>query len=735
MLALLGGALASGQTAPFDFTLLATAGGNTAKIQNGQQLAINAGVSTRGSITITATYTGTSQATFSTQPDTWLLGSTEFSISVPAKETFPLVLSPTQSLTFTITYAPTNASQALGSLTIPYAEAFSNGTLNSDISLTLVGTSPAFTLSYILASANNVIPIAPGGTIPFLPPTLINTTASAQLNITNTGSGPGTITGISLATSSVFKLSGIPLFPYPLPANSGSSSTLPVVVLYTPTAVENDTGQITITYGDGTTATVNLTGSGATSSYTYSYVSGSGMPISVKPGGTITLPSVTVATSGTTPVTSSVILTAKNAGNANGTINSVNAVPTPTFQVTGPLSTPPTLKPGDTESFTITYTPTAVGTQTGTLVVGNDQFTLSSQGLGPLLSFSYTSGGIVIPVPPGSVVFPSIEVSQSEMVSVTVTNSGTSTATVSLISTSPNPPFSVPALPPVSLLAGQSTTVPVTFTPVIAGPASGTLLVNSTSVTLVGAGTAPPTVPSYTISGPSGNVSPLTQAGVSLTLAKPYPVDLNGVLTLTTSGSLGTDPAVQFSTGSSTGNRTVDFTIPANSTSADFVGQGSQILLQTGTVAETITLTPSFTTTGGVAVTPTSLATLQFTVPSSAPVLTIMQPTSEAASSFTLLITGYSTPRDLNSLTVTFNAAPGYTLATSQFTADLSQLGALWFQGVSSQAFGGQFEITIPFNLTGKVATGKTLLGTIASVSATVSNSVGTSTSIQVNLP
>jgi hypothetical protein len=212
-------------------------------------------------------------------------------------------------------------------------------------------------------------------------------------------------------------------------------------------------------------------------------------------------------------------------------------------------------------------------------------------------------------------------------------------------------------------------------------------------------------------------------------------VDVQGVLTLTTSGNFGTDPAVQFSTGSSPGNRTVDFTIPANSTSANFVGQGPQILLQTGTVAETVTLTPSFETTGGVNLTPASPSTLQFTIPSAAPVLTVVQPSSEAAASFTLLITGYSTTRDLSSVTITFTPAPGYTLATAQFTTSISQVAALWFGGTTSQAFGGLFEISIPINLTGSVPNGKTLLGTIASVAATVNNSVGTSNSLQASLP
>ena len=136
------------------------------------------------------------------------------------------------------------------------------------------------------------------------------------------------------------------------------------------------------------------------------------------------------------------------------------------------------------------------------------------------------------------------------------------------------------------------------------GTVTGSLLIDTTAVTLEGTGTAPPALPSYTISGPSGTVPPATQSNVSLTLASPYPVDLNGVLTLTTSGNYGTDPSVQFATGSSTGNRTVDFSIPANTTSADFAGQGPNIPVQTGTVAETITLTPSFMTVDGVDLTP-----------------------------------------------------------------------------------------------------------------------------------
>jgi hypothetical protein len=71
-------------------------------------------------------------------------------------------------------------------------------------------------------------------------------------------------------------------------------------------------------------------------------------------------------------------------------------------------------------------------------------------------------------------------------------------------------------------------------------------------------------------------------------------------------------------------------------------------------------------------------------------------------------------------------------LATTQFPFDLTQPSSVWFQSAGSIGFGGQFQIAETFNLTGSVAAPNTLLDTIASVSATVSNSVGTSTSLEV---
>jgi hypothetical protein len=358
---------------------------------------------------------------------------------------------------------------------------------------------------------------------------------------------------------------------------------------------------------------------------------------------------------------------------------------------------------------------------------------LTGKLLGSNLQFSYVVGGSKLIIGQNgvaSVVFSPTQVTKTQQIPFTVTNTGTLPSVISNIAIAEaNSPYSVSGLPnfPLNLGPGASTSFTLSFAPTTAGVANGTLLINTTPVSLSGSATAPPALPAYTISGPTGDVAPQSQPSVSLKLASPYPVAINGVLTLTTSGTLGTDPAVQFQTGT----RTVPFTIPANGTDANFAGQGTQILLQTGTVAETITLTPSFATAaGGITLTPATPATLQFTVPAAAPVLIAATVAATSTNSVTLNFTGYSTTRTLTTLNVQFTATTGFTLASSQVTVDLHQAAAVWFQSTGSQGFGGQFTVTVPFTFSGTVSATQALLQTIASVSATVSKEVGASNSV-----
>jgi hypothetical protein len=459
-----------------------------------------------------------------------------------------------------------------------------------------------------------------------------------------------------------------------------------------------------------------------------------GKNTTVTPPGPIALPDTNVGS------TSTILVRVQNTGNGTATVNdlSVNSTQGAVFQISGEPLLPKTLNTNDSFNFTLTFAPTQPGAATGQLLVGSDLFNLTGKGLGSNLQFSYVSGGSTLTIGTNgvsSVVFSPVQVTKTASIPFTVTNTGTLPSVVSNIAIQgANSPYSVSGGPtlPKSLAAGASFSFTISFAPTTATVLGDTLLINTTSVPLVGQGTTPPPLPAYTISGASGNVAAQTQPSITLTLASPYPVDIDGVLTLTTSGTLGSDPAVQFSTSSSTNGRTVPFTIPANSTVADFASQGNQIQLQTGTVASTILLTPSFATAaGGVSLTPTNPPTLQFTVPSEAPVLLGVTEVANTPNSVVLAFTGYSTTRALTSLNVQFAAAAGFTLASSQVPpVDLSQPAAIWFGSSTSQGFGGQFTVTISFTFSGTPPTGTALLQTIASVSATISNGVGASNAV-----
>jgi hypothetical protein len=249
-------------------------------------------------------------------------------------------------------------------------------------------------------------------------------------------------------------------------------------------------------------------------------------------------------------------------------------------------------------------------------------------------------------------------------------------------------------------------------------------------VPLIGSGTQPPALPSYTITGLSATLAPMSQPSVGLTLASPYPVALTGTLTLSVSGSLPPDPAVQFASG----GLTVPFTIPANTTHALFANQSQQVFLQTGTVASTITITPAFATqAGGIALTPASPQTSQGTVPLSAPTIIEAQASNQSSNQFALTITGYTTTRSLSSLTLQFTAAAGFNIPTTQVSADLTQASAVWFGSATSQSFGGQFSLTVPVTLQSTSSLAN-LLAAISGLSVTVTNAAGMSNSLQVTV-
>ena len=713
----------------FPFQLLLTSGTSQATLGNNSQVGFNAEIGQAATVHITATYlpSATSNTAIVSQSPQ-ILGAVQFStLNFPTTK-LPLTLQPGGQLSFDVVFKPTSANSATAQLTLPFVEnVITNtgpGVEQEALVLVLVGTSPSFILSYVLQSNLNVVQIPSGGAINFtgVP---VNTTALANLNITDVGSGLGTIKGITPPAGPAFKLTGTPLLPYSV----ASGVTLQLQIAYTPTAAATDSDQVVITLSSGAMLTVLLQGNGIASSYAYQIIS-STTPAPVTPPGPIALPDTNIGT------TSSVTVRVQNIGTATGILNGPSIAGS-AFQLTQEPAFPQTLKPNDSFSFTITFAPTQPGAANGTLLVGNDLFTLTGNGLGAKFTYSYASAAGTIALNTGdSVIFSPVQVTQSEKITFTINNAGTQAATISNIGIAlANSPFSVSGVAPlpISLSPGASTQFTIGFAPSALSFSQGTLLINSTSIGLSGSGTAPPPLPTYTIQGPSGTIAPQTQPSLSLSLASGYPVALVGTLTLATSGFAVTDPAVQFSTG----GRSVQFVIQPNTTSANFASQGSQIFLQAGTVAENITLTPSFqTVAGGIDVTPFPAPTLQLNVATAAPTLLAASVSSVGTNGFTLNVTGFSTTRVVNSMSVQFNPAKGFSIGSAgPVSIDLHQTASVWFQSSASQAFGGQFEISIPFTLTGaNLPTGTTLIQALASVSATVTNDIGTSNSVSVGL-
>lgn len=706
------------------FQLVATQSGASVTLQNGGALTFVAPVGQTSTAQLKVTYTGAGKATISQQPV--LTGSTTFSAMVdPASATLPLTLNPGATVPIIIQFKPASSSAVTAQFNLSYAEAVpsANGgdpvVTNGAIAIGLAGSSSSFVFSYILQTDQNVATVAPGGTLTF-PPTLTNTTATAAFSITNTGSGAGQVTAISIS-GSAFRITGKPLLPFALLAGQ----TLEVQLLYQPTAPSSDAGQLQISFDSGSPATINLAGSGVSSAFVYQVLTSP--PTVVPSGGTVPIPDTSVGQ------TNSVVVKILNNGPVSSAVNGIS-VTGAGYTLSNLPALPQTVASNSSLTFTLNFAPTAPGAQKGSLLINSDSLALAGVGLGAQLSYSYTIGGTTVNLGTAntSVIFSPVTVSQSAQATFDVKNTGTQAATIANIGIGQvGSPYTLSGLPPlpVSVPAGADFQFKLTFTPAALGFSNGTLLIDTATINLIGSGTQPPDLPAYTIGGASGSVSAGSQPNITLTLAKPYPVALSGVLTASASGNLPADPAVLFSNGLAS----VPFTIAANSTSAVFGTQGTQIGLQTGTVAGTITLTPSFATkAGGIDLTPANPTVLPLTIASAAPTLIGVTLTS-TADSLTIAISGFATTRSLTSATVQFTTAAGFKLPVNNFTIDVQQASNIYFQSAASKAFGGQFTLTIPFTFQGTAPTGQSLVNSISSVSVTVSNSIGASNALQAS--
>lgn len=290
------------------------------------------------------------------------------------------------------------------------------------------------------------------------------------ISVTNTGSVALSITQATLSNSQ-FSVSGLSM---PLSLGTGQSSNFTVAV--NPSAAGNVTGTMTILGSAGSSpVVVNLSATATSSSQAQLSLGLS----------SISFGSVSVGSKNT------VNLALNNSGAANLTISSIAASGTG-FAVSG-IATPATIAAGQSAQATVTFSPTAAGTDNGSISIASNAsaspatVTLSGTGVAATLTLSFSTT---------SLSFGSVNTGSASILPVTVTNTGNANAQLSGISESGAGFTLTNASTPVTLAPNQTMTFDVTFAPTAAGSDSGTVAVTSNasgspvSISLTGTGAA-----------------------------------------------------------------------------------------------------------------------------------------------------------------------------------------------------------------------------------------------------
>lgn len=294
------------------------------------------------------------------------------------------------------------------------------------------------------------------------------------VSVSNAGPESVTVSGIAFSNHS-FSLASPGL-----PATIAAGKSLAINVKFAPTAAGTFKSTVTITSDPSNAMNLSLTGI-ATETVTPGVL---GANPASKNFNSVTVGSQLQQT-----------ITLSNQGGSTVNISQAS-ISGAGFQLSG-ISTPLTLNPTDSTTFTVTFAPQAAGSASGNVAISSDasnpNLTIGLSGTGTA-AVGQLSATQTVPV--GNVVVGTTGNAQGSL-----TASGAS-VTVSAASSN-NSAFSISGLSlPVTIPAGQSVPFTVTFDPSATGSASATLTFTSnaqpsaTTDTATGNGTAPPT---YTV--------------------------------------------------------------------------------------------------------------------------------------------------------------------------------------------------------------------------------------------
>jgi hypothetical protein len=362
----------------------------------------------------------------------------------------PLTLNAGQSTSFTSTFAPTSSiTGATGSISI------TSNAPGSPAKVALTGSGIQGSLSGNPASINfgNV---------------LVGSNGSQPITLTNSGTASITISAAA-ATGTSFSLTGLAA---PLTLTAGQTTTF--TATFTPASAASSSGSISITSSaPGSPLIIPLTGAGIQPQM-------SALPASVSFGTVVDGSNASQS------------ITLKNAGTATLTISQAT-VSGSGFTISG-LTLPATVAAGASTSFTALFTPTGSGAVSGSILLTSNA---PASPLTIALSGTAATATGQLSANPASYNFGNVMVGSSGTQSITLTNSGNASVTISA-ATATGAGFSLTGLSvPLTLNASQSTTLTATFRPTSGATAGGSLSIVSNAsgsplaIALTGTGVQP----------------------------------------------------------------------------------------------------------------------------------------------------------------------------------------------------------------------------------------------------
>jgi hypothetical protein len=263
---------------------------------------------------------------------------------------------------------------------------------------------------------------------------------------------------------------------------------------------------------------------------------------------------------------------------------------------------------------------------------------------------------------------------------------------------------------PLTMQPGQSVSLSVNFTPPVALPYSGTLLIGTQTFALSGVGQAP-LLPTPALQFDSASYSSAQQGVLTVTIPGGSPIAATGYVNLTFAPSTAVvkdDSEIVFLAN---GSRTIPFSVSAGATTALLNGQNSATF-QTGTTEGTIAfaLTTAAAMTGAAPI-------KQFAIGGTKVIIDSTSASKERAGFLDITIIGADNTYSAGVMAFSFLDTSGNAIGGAVST-DFASTFKTFYGG---QKAGSAFHALVSFPVVGSVAT-------IGSVTVTLTNAAGVAT-------